>query len=281
MGLGLELAGIIAAEAGVPLEGDTMPKTGGSFVSISREDLETWLDTLPLSAKWYRLGTTAGVYMLPLSDSVAVKLNSSIGSSDVGMGAGAGSMQLALVSRIVSHGGPVVLNKKAQGQNHFARTINWRTNWAEGIARMKDAYLKAQGFYDSLALIEDREKYKADLLSRIEAIPGWRNRNILVDFHSRLEQNGILSTAQAAILIREEGQQPAPTAPAGGTPALSPQTQALLGKMRDLYRAAKEANDAWLVGFLTSVGKALKEGGSLTPKQQEVLDKNFLRYKQV
>jgi hypothetical protein len=258
---------------------------GSTYVQIGREELEDWLDTMPLSEMWYRYGTSAGVYMLPLSQSVAIKLSSTIGGADDAKAVGQASMQLALVSRVIEHPrfGPMVLNKKAQGQSHFARTTNWKTNWREGVERMKDAYLKAQGFYDSLALIEDRDKYKADTLALIEQVPGWQSDRMLTDFHSRVETGGILTVAQMEAMLRAGKKPVAPSAPVmTPTPAvpasLNRETEELLKKMRDLFVKAKAKDDKWLVEFLTSVGQALKGGRSLTDKQKAALDKNFARY---
>lgn len=240
-----------------------------TYVQISREELEDWLRTLNLYAKPYLLPGKAGVYMLPVSDSVAIKLSSTIGTRDDAMGRGQASMQLSLVSRVVSNSyGPVVLNKKAQGQSHFARTLNWRKNWKVGVDRMKDAYVKAASFYDALALIEDREKYKRDLLARIESIPNWRNHNVVSDFHARVTRGGILTTAQVELLSKVERSAPKESS-----------DDDLLRKMRLLYVEARKRNDNWLLDFLTSLGQWVKRGRSPSPKQQAILDKNFARYR--
>ena len=157
----------------------------------------------------------AGIYLIPLSDTVAVKLSSTIGTSDDAMGRGMASMQLALTSLITGQ----TLNRKAQGQGHFKRTTNWKTTWAKGFELMKDAYMKAQGFYDAIAAIEDRDKYKADILKKIESTPDWKNESILVDFHGKITQDGILTGKQLALLDKISlEKQNAPQRP-GPTPA--------------------------------------------------------------
>lgn len=245
----------------------------GTYVQISRDDLEGWLDTLRLHGKWHRVTNKAGIYLLPLADSVAVKLSSTIGTSDDAMGRGQASMQLALVSLVTGQ----VLNKKAQGQNHFARTTNWKKNWAEGVERMRDAYKKSQGFYDALALIENRDKYKSDLLERIESNPEWRNNNVLVDFHDRVLQGGILTGKQVELLERLTKVRPAP-APVH-VKEEAPRDEGLYQRTRALYQEAHRNRDTWLEEFLRSVGPKLRDGIALSPRQLSVLEQNLGKYK--
>ena len=194
-----------------------MGKEAASYVQINRNDLEEWLDQLHTNTpkKWHLKPGKAGIYLIPLSDTVAVKLSSTIGTSDDAMGRGMASMQLALTSLITGQ----TLNRKAQGQGHFKRTTNWKTTWAKGFELMKDAYMKAQGFYDAIAAIEDRDKYKADILKKIESTPDWKNESILVDFHGKITQDGILTGKQLALLDKISlEKQNAPQRP-GPTPA--------------------------------------------------------------
>lgn len=244
----------------------------GTYVQISRDDLEAWLDSFrsDMKAKWERVPNRAGVYLLPVGDNVAVKLSSTIGSNDDAMGRGEASMQLSLVSAVTGQ----VLNKKAQGQNHFARTTNWKKNWKEGFSRVKEAYMKAQGFYDALALIEDRRKYQQDTLKRIESIVAWEQSDMLRDFHARLKEGGILTVKQFEVIIHLEQRGTAEKKPAGGKP-----DDALLERLRKLYQVAKQRNDNWLTDFLTSVGQQVKAGRPMTEKQQAVVEKNFQRYR--
>lgn len=241
----------------------------GTYVQITRDELEEWLDSVRLHHHWELKAGKAGVYLLPIGENVAVKLSSTIGTADDAMGRGQASMQLALVSLITNQ----VLNKKAQGQSHFARTTNWRKNWLEGVERMREAYQKAQGFYDALAVIEDREKYKRDLLARIEAIPGWQQNNLLSDFHGKVREGGILSIAQAEVVIRAEKAKPIAPKPAQGGG-----DEELLERMRNLYRAATRDGNRWLVEFLTSIGPQIKAGRPLSEKQMAALDRNFTQY---
>jgi hypothetical protein len=235
-----------------------------TYVQITRSELEEWLNTLPLAKHWLLRPGSVGIYLLPVGDNVAVKLSSTIGSRDDAVRRGEASMNLALISLVTGQ----LLNKKAQGQKHFARTLGWRKNWREGFDRVAEAYQKSRGFYDALALIENRATYERDMLNRIEALPDWQNHSILSDFYTRVKAGGILTTAQVELIIREE-KKPKPSAT----------TEELLQRMRELLTAARRANDQWLIEFLNSVGPQVKVGRPLTEKQQAVLDKNLHRYR--
>ena len=250
----------------------------GTYVQISRDELEQWISSLPLKGKWYVKPGYAGVYLLPVAKNVGVKLSSTIGSKDDAMGKGRASMQLALVSLVTGQ----VLNKKAQGQKHFKRTTNWQATWKKGFDRLKQAYLKAQGFYDALAVIEDREKYKNDLLKEIETAPAWAGHKTLADFHVRLQKGGILTAKQVGLLRAEVANavqnSPVP-AVTPDEPDESPVDDALVSRLRDLWRAAQQSGDNWLMDFSKSIGEQVKGGRPLTPRQQAVLDKNLRRHR--
>lgn len=241
-----------------------------TYAQISRDDLEAWLNSMPLHDRAYRVPNKAGVYILPFSDAVGCKLLSTIGTSDDAMGRGMASMQLALVSRITGN----VLNKKAQGQTHFARTTNWRKNWKEGVDRIREAYTKSQGFYDAIASIEDRVAYKRDILKDIEAFPNWVNNDVLSGFHSQVKNDGVLTMKQMGLMIkilssRAEEKPPAPV-----------QTEdQMLPVLRTLYTRARSDGNQWLMDFTKSLAEQIKSGRPLTPRQLEVVDKNKATYK--
>lgn len=246
--------------------------TAGTYVQISRNELEEWLDSLPLKGRWHLKPGRAGVYFLPLSDTVAVQLNSTIGSADDAMGRGQASMHLSLVSLVTGQ----ILNKKAQGQSHFNRTLNWRKTWRVGFDRLKDTYLKSQGFYDTIARIENREDYKQGILERIEKTPGWEGDSFISDLHSRVLKGGILTAKQEEALDRALAQLKRQDPAKDMDPGVD---QELLRRMRLLYQKADQDNDRWLMEFLTSVGQRVKRGDPLSDRQQEVLDKNFSRHR--
>lgn len=249
-------------------------EAAGTYVQIDRDELEEWMNTLRLHGKSYRAPNKAGVYLLPFSDTVACKLSSTIGTSDDAMGRGMASMQLSLVSRVTGQ----TLNKKAQGQSHFKRTLNWKKTWAEGVERMRDAYAKSAGFYDALAAIEDRDQYKIDVMSAIESIADWRNNSILADFHAVAEKGGILTLKQVDLLDRTLDRErsrhvpkPVQDAPKAEDP--------LLPILRALYSKARAANNAWLMEFTKSVADQLNRGRQLSPKQMEIIERSRDQFK--
>lgn len=250
----------------------------GTYVQIGRDELEQWISGLPLKGKWSVKQGYAGIYLLPLSPVVGVKLSSTIGSRDDAMGKGRASMQLALVSLVTGQ----VLNKKAQGQKHFKRTTNWKTTWQKGFDRLRQAYMKAQGFYDAIAVIKDREKYKNDLLKQIETAPGWNSHKVLADFHVRLEKGGIL-TAKQVDFLQSEVTKAVKTSPVPavtpGKPSGSPIDDALVGRLRELWKAAKRSGDNWLMDFAKSIGEQVKAGRPLSRRQEAVMDKNLKRHR--
>jgi len=160
------------------------------YVDISRQELEDWLDSL--SQKWTRDLRTSGIYFIHFSDVVAVKLSSSQTSSYGSMGYAEGSMKLSLVSLVTKQ----LLNKKDADRSHFKRTTNWKKTWKEGVDHWESVYKQAKGFYDRIAVIEDRDEYKKDLLRKIESVFGWEKISILFQLHEKLTNNNILSSAQ-------------------------------------------------------------------------------------
>tara|TARA_X000000950_G_scaffold240276_2_gene293210 strand:- start:813 stop:1436 length:624 start_codon:yes stop_codon:yes gene_type:complete len=128
---------------------------GDRYVEITREELESWLKR-NFGRDWNRDERTAGVYLIHLSESVAVKMVSSIGRKDRGMGLGKASMKLMLSSRIT--GRP--LNKKAKDRAHFQRTKNWKKSWLAGIRHWEGVYNKYPDFYDRIGLGEEVEEKK-------------------------------------------------------------------------------------------------------------------------
>jgi hypothetical protein len=162
-----------------------------SYVQISREEIEEWLDSLGIRG-WYLKPGRAGIYVLPLSAHVGIVVSSTVGTKDDAKGKGQASMKLRLESL---HTGQV-LNKKAMGQSHFKRTLNWRSTWKEGVERVRQAYVSSQGFYDSIAQVEDREAYMQEWTSKIESISGWIQNDFLRSLHDRVEKGGVLTDKQ-------------------------------------------------------------------------------------
>lgn len=128
--------------------------SGDRYVEITREDLESWLRS-NFGSGWNRDQRTAGVYLIHLSDSVAVKLTSSIGRNDRNKGLGKASMKLSLVSRLINR---PPLNAKARDRKSFMRTKGWKKTWLAGVRHWQGVYEKSADFYDSIGRGEEPNK---------------------------------------------------------------------------------------------------------------------------
>ena len=239
-----------------------------SYVQLTRAEFEDWLGTMGFHQGDWRLDR-GGVYHLFLSPTVAIEINSTTGSRDEVMGVGKASMSLRLISRINAR----TLNKKAMGQSHFARTINWRDNWKKGVERMKDAYVKAKDFYDTIASIEDYDAYQREMLGLIESKPNWQQDKFLTDLRDRLQRGGVLSPKQRDALKRVPAQAPAPRAP-------EPQREdPRIQSLRELYSKARNDADGWTMDFAKSLGQQLAAGRDLSPRQTQILEDKLRAYR--
>ena len=244
-----------AVELSLPLE-ERVKLAAATYVEITRDELETWL--AGLKYPWDRAAGTEGIYLLHLSDNVAIKLSTTLGGKGKVMQVGQASMQLALVSLITGN----VINKKAQGQSYFARTTGWKTNWAIGIKRMEDAYRPAAGFYEVIAAIPDREAYQKENIARIEAIPWWAGDGRLEAMHAKLQQRGVLMPRDLDIIEDEAAR-----------------ITKLLEDLRDVYKIAHSRQDASALKFIGEVGKKIKEGKPLSSTEWSDTLKYLQQYK--
>lgn len=156
-----------------------------TYVEITRPDLEAWLDSL--GKPWARDPLKTSVYFVKIGPNVAVKVLSTLASSDKGVGVGEGSMHLALVSTLNGK----TINKKAEGQKGFHRTTNWRDNWRKGVDRMIAEYEDKRAFYDQLADADPAVNARA--IAQIESIPGWQRDDVLAFIHKRASRGDDLS----------------------------------------------------------------------------------------
>lgn len=170
------------------------------YVQITRKQLENWLNdlkALPQITGWSRVPNKTGVYLIHLSDTVAIKLTSSIGQTEKALAVGQASMDLSLVSRVTGR----TLNKKAKDRKRFHRATNWQKTWREGVLHWVVVYAQAKDFYDRISVIEDREKYKGQWIETIEQIPDWSNNDLLVDFNLKLTQGHVLTEKQTSLIL--------------------------------------------------------------------------------
>lgn len=241
---------------------------GSTYVQITREDLEKWLEGLPW--KWSRVAGKAGIYHIHLSDHVAVKLSSTIGASDNAMGYADASMNLELVARSSGK----ILNRKARDRSHFKRTKNWQKTWFEGIQHWAEVYRPAAAFYDKIAQIDDRETYAKSFIEKIEAIPNWQTNEMLVGFRNKLLKGDVLSDKQEIEIEKAmKAKAPAPKR------TFTPEQEKFLARLETLRQKADEANDTWLIGFLNNITRNIENNRPLTDPQKEALKKNLVKYK--
>lgn len=261
---------------------------GSTYVQISREELEEWLNSIGFHGKWERDSRYAGIYLLKIGPAVAVKLSSTIGGADDAKERGKASMQLSLVSSVTGR----VLNKKAQGQDHFKRTLNWKKTWAAGIDTMKKAYLSSADFYEAIAVIADREAYKIDHLKEIEGIPGWDNDSDLIRLYRKLENNGVLMGHELDLIsdAKKRPVQPTPDpqrvrstgAPGEGQTFESPdqRKESRLSALRKLYAIARRNNDEWTMNFAEDIAKKwVMQGRALTGPQLRIVSEKMSQYR--
>jgi len=247
----------------------------GTYVQITRQEFEDWLDSIGFRGKWQIKPGRGGVYQLFLSPTVMIEINSTTGSQAQVRGRGQASMSLRLVSRVTGK----TLNKKAMGQRYFARTKGWQKNWAKGVDRMKSAYEASKAWYDQIAKIADRDQYKADTLAKIESIPNWAQDGFLGSLHDRVDGNGVLTERQESALDRviRQHSRSAPEAPPQ-QPAEESAPSYDLEMLRELYRRARASGDRWTVGFVGDLGQKIKAGRPLSSRQREVLDDKIAEY---
>ena len=147
---------------------------------------------------------------------------------------------------------------------------------------MKRAYMPSSDFYDAIAAIPDRDKYKQDVLAKIEQVPGWGANNYFINLHQKVEKDGVLMPADWRAL--EGGlKRQAPKENPQATPPSDPQQEPITKReevqqtinfneqkvqsLRDLYVAAKRSGDEWTQNFAVSIGQQLKSGRNLSAPQ--------------
>jgi len=243
-----------------------------SYVQLTRDEFEDWLDSLGFRGQWKIKPGRGGVYQIFLSPTVMIEINSTTGSQGAVRDKGKASMSLRLVSRVTGK----TLNKKAMGQRYFARTTNWRKNWAKGVDRMQSTYDSSKGWYDQIARIADRDAYQRDMVQKIEDMPGWDQDAFLQSLHERLSKGGVLTVKQEQALTNRRERPSRPERQSPPPPASNTQE---VERLRELYRRARASRDDWTMDFTTSVAKLLKAGRPLSPRQQQILNDKLDRYR--
>ena len=235
-----------------------------TYVNITRQELEAWL-TQNFRA-WERTNT-AGVYLIPLSERVAVKLSSTQSQQNMSMGRGQASMNLTLVSRINGH----VLNRKSRDRKHFQRTTNWRTTWKKGVDHWLKVYLESKDFYDKIA---DRQAYQDKWLALIDSIPSSGSNPKLFEMRDAVVGGDILWNGQERYildLIKENKER---------EERLEKETRQPLSvdTLRDMYRAARSLHDREAMENITRLGLNAKEGALPSREDLNLYKRYYLTF---
>ncbi len=115
------------------------------YTRMTRTEIENWLDDTGFW--WKRDDRTAGIYLVRLSDEVAIKLSTTLSGRDDAMGKGRASTSMMLVSLINGR----CLNAKARDRKHFKRTTNWRKTWLAGLRHWAGVFDRCPHFYNRIA----------------------------------------------------------------------------------------------------------------------------------
>lgn len=230
-----------------------MPAT---YVEISREDFEKWLSTL--GKPWSRDERTAGVYYVHLSDRVGVKISSSIGRSDSAMGRASASIDIVLASLVTR----MTLNRRGGEQSRYHRTQGWRDSLKRGVLHFAQVYQAARDFYERIAPIADREKYKEERLRVLGRIPDVSDDDVLSHIHKRLVQGGVLDESQEAVMRV-----------AGG---LSEEQLKFLQRLERLRQKAPRDQD--VLGMIAALRRTVWTGRTIPPPLRQSLSNALKQY---
>lgn len=215
--------------------------TRRDYVNITKEDLEDWLNTN--FGSWSKDSRYKGVYLIHLSNRVAIKMTSGLGERS-SAGVARASMKLSLVSLVDN----TTLNRIAKDRKHFQRTKNWRKTWKDGVDHWRNVYEAKDEFYEKIA---DKAGYKSKWIGLIDSIPTSGSNDNLIKSRDTLEGGGVLWSNQenyilAIIRNMKERQQS----------QSQPQQPLNVEKLRDLYRAARRRGDQDDMRTIVNLGHA-------------------------
>jgi len=259
-----------------------------TYVDITREQIEGWLNTLQLHGRWEQKPGTAGMYLLPVSDAVNVLFSSTLKGTSQSMGHGRASAGFRLVSAITGK----ALNNKAMDKSHLKRTQNWQKTWKASFDQVRKVYLNSKEWYDNIAAIENRDEYKRDLLDRLKILSEGttypKTQEMLESFAARVQQGGVLSVKQMAVVERVEADrqrsissEPPQVAETKAELAYGSDTEreSLLARMRKLWVEAKRVRDKRLMGQLETIADKVKRHSSLSSGEENIILSGFTKYR--
>jgi hypothetical protein len=174
-----------------------------TYVQISREEFEDYLTStiVPILRKsWSRKGTTAGVYVFPLSDFASLEISSSIGTRDEAMGVG----NAAIHVRLKSADGRLTLNGKGEqdSKSRVNRTSGWRDSLTKLVRQYVSTYQKSPRFYDTISKYGKFDNYLEHWKDQIRGVNGWENSEFLGNLMGQLSSKKMLSEAQEAAVVK-------------------------------------------------------------------------------
>lgn len=120
--------------------------TRTDYVKITKAEIEAWL-TANYKGKWELKDPTKGIYLVKLSDEVAIKFSSTVTKHAAVRAYAKASVSMMLVSLINGR----CLNAKAKDRKHFQRTKGWKTTWLSGLRHWEGVYGKCPHFYNRIA----------------------------------------------------------------------------------------------------------------------------------
>jgi hypothetical protein len=251
------------------------------YIEINREEMEDFLSSVS-SNRIKRKGRTEGVYLLPLSKWVALRISSSIGSKGSVVGRGRGAIHLALESLVT--GKPLATKKMKEyiGQTRINRTTSWKKRLKAAIQAAMRAYQDKKEFFDRIAQEKPISKKEIETqvkeqLEKIQRVPGWNSNRFLKSLRDRLSKGIPLTPKQKDAL--EKAISKAPSSQVQKKYERDEGTYLLL---RDLYKRAHALGREGMridgrrprdvINFITSLGTRIKEK-PLTENQLEFLEK--------
>lgn len=228
------------------------------YVNITRHELEDWLDAN--FGSWSRVGNRAGLYLIELSERVAVKLSSTQKDAGGSVSKGNASMNLSLVSRVDGS----LLNRKARDRKYFQRTKNWEKTWKKGVDHWISIYEDKDEFYEKIA---DREGYKTKWIGMIDSLPNGGSDREIIKSRDTLEGGGVLWANQERYILD--------AVKANRTQVTTPSNALDVAKLRDLYRKARSEGNRDDMETIKDLGLKARDG--ITPSTQEQRTYNALR----
>lgn len=243
-----------------------------TYVNIGRQEFEDWL--FELCPVFERVEDAQGVYLVPLSPYVAVKISATLSSSDRTTRRGHGRCRMRLVARHRGHD----LRGPEKGTRVSNRTKGWRRNWARHLRELIDVFKRHRDRYHEMAS-RSQEDYAAEWVARIESVPGWRDFDILVDLRRVLGTGMWLTSRQEAAVWKFLGPKgsrgPGPRTPQKIDPK---DADKIARALEQLVAEAEQAGDSWTATFATSVLKRVDGGRAPTTRQRSTMIEKFKKY---